>query len=186
MKGTRNLLWLVPFFLVIAGPFWWPPVAGFLKPRGEFNFDARSPEDKVKTFALEEMVLTQSRGNQREMRLQSQRVFTTDSDELLQLEKVEAELNGKDGDTVQVVSGKGVLATREQKLTLLDDVLLTSRDDYVMHTSVLVYTIEDKELRSDEEVRLASGSINVSGTGMTYDMESGVLTVGGRVHFEAW
>jgi len=186
MKGTRNLLWFVPLFFLITGPIWWPQVADFLKPRGEFNLDARSPEDKVKTFSLEEMVLTQSRGNQREMLLQSQRVFTTDSDELLQLEKVEAELYGKDGDTVQVVSGKGVLETREQKLTLLNDVLLTSRDDYTLHTNELVYNIKYKELRSDKQVRLASGSINVLGNGMTYDIASGALTVGGRVHFEAW
>ena len=83
MKGTRNLLWFVPLLFLVSGPIWWSPMARFLKPRGEFNLDARSPMDKVKTFALEEMILTQSRGNQREMLLQSQRVFTTDSDALM-------------------------------------------------------------------------------------------------------
>lgn len=186
MKGRRNLLWFVPVSLIVSGPVWWPPVASFLEPRGEFNLQARSPEDKVKTFSLEEMILTQSKGNQRELRLHSQKVFTIGSDELLQLEKVEAELYAKSDNTVQVVSGKGLLETKAQKLTLLDDVRLTSMDDYTVQTDALVYDINAKEIHSDKEVRLASGRMNVLGKGMKYDIESGVLTVGGRVRFEAW
>lgn len=186
MKGKRNLLWLVPVLAAASAPAWWTPVAHFLRPRGEFNVQAQSPEEKVKSFELDDIVLTQSQGNREEMRLKADRIYTINSDANLELEGVAADLYSSSGDPLHITSTTGLFDTSSQKLTLAGDVRLMARQGYTLQTETLSYLTRARKAQTNDSILMTGPKMEVRGTGMTYDLTAGILTLGGRVTFLAW
>ena len=189
MKGVRNLLWAVPVGLTLSAPVWWPAVGGFLKPRGPSGpAMLSSTSDPKLVFSLADMVLDQNRGEQREMQLRSRRVFTEESGDFLHLTGVDAELFGRYGRKMQVASRRGSYDIPSQELTLEEEVRIATQEGLTMETEALTFGMRDKTLRSDELVQLAGRNMKISGQGLRYDLQSGVLTIGGkgeRVRFES-
>ncbi len=90
MINRRNLLWLVPAMAMVSAPLWWPLAHQFLEPRGDFSVppSISGPRDQI--FTMENMTLSQHRGEVEELRVTAARVRTGDNQKDMEMEEVTA------------------------------------------------------------------------------------------------
>jgi LPS export ABC transporter protein LptC len=73
---------------------------------------------------------------------------------------------------------------KKQLLTLSDQVRVESTEGYTISSSLLHYDDRQKEITTEENVRITTDDMVIKGTGLRYNMETGAYRVDGRVDFQ--
>ena len=175
--SSRNLLWQLPLLVLLTMPVWWGFAAEFLR------FERRvltSGEETVTSFEMEGVVLSQSKLGVEEMVLNTKRLYSKDDQKILYFDGVEVLLLG-DGKPMEVKGGSAVYNTRQQVMTIMDDVRLVTADNYIMKTPVMRYLTKYKKIKSAESVEFKGERLQISGRSFMYDLDTGNFRVGSRV-----
>ena len=174
----RNLLWLLPLLVLISSPVWWRLTADLLKPRGDFVTRGHDAPKKNTAFTMDDVHFAQSRKGKEELRLTAKRIFSGDSDNVLQLETIQAVTGGKE-DWTHISSERGRYTIKEEILTLLGNVLVTGHQGFEMRTQVLHFLTRLNKMNTTSRVHLTGKDTTVTGGGMSYDFKTGVIRIGG-------
>jgi LPS export ABC transporter protein LptC len=167
--------------VALASPLWWPVVADFLRPRGGFADNQTPPVVQYQQFAMEGVLFTRSTGGRQDVQITATRLTTTERENELYLEEVDALLYGDSGSPFHVTSGVGLYDTDHLTLTLEKQVRVQLANDYELHTDLLLYNEKAGRVVSETPVRLEGPDLEVHGQGMTYDLATGSYTVAGRL-----
>lgn len=181
MNLKRNATWLLPLLLILSGPLWWPAAGQLLKPRGGFDRPVPPATVKLKTFVMDQVVLTQNRGGRDELIIRAARVNSSVHDDLLELEGIEATLLGRDGRATVLTGGEAFYHNGQQVITVIDNVRLRTPDGQEIKTEALRYLARFQKVKTAEDVWFSDPGIQVSGGNLFYDLADGNFRVGGRV-----
>lgn len=186
MSGSRNLLWLLPLFLLLTSPLWWPVTAGFLTPRSsELPALTGGSSSQQSSFRLEQLEFLQhSQGNE-EIRLKAAQASTSATEAPIILEEIDTIINDKAGKVLLLRGDKGVYDSRQQILTLTDSVKVTTAEGYILTAQSLRYLNRHKLLESDQPVRLTGPDMEILAGTLSLNTETRSLSLGGRVRFRS-
>lgn len=184
MSGARNILWLLPLLLAMSWPAWGGLLVEFLTPRGSFE-TATASESRGKTFTMEEVLFKQFSQGIEDWRIVTSRLSSRPgSEDLMQMEAVDAQLFEDGRGKFHIVSRNGAYDMKKQLLTLSDQVRVESTEGYTITSSLLRYDDRQKEITTEEKVIITTDDMVIKGTGLRYNMETGAYRVGGRVDFQ--
>ena len=181
MRGTRNLLWLLPLAVLCAAPLWWPRAAAFLRPRGNFGLAEPATEDQPRTFAMHQVTLSQSRAGVEELEIVARRVTTPQGESHLEMEEVQAVLFDRRKQPTRITGGQASYDSAAQALIIPDHVTVSSTNGYEMTTASLEYQSTARRIATRDAVSIVGPAIAVQGQGLRYDLDSGDFQVDGRV-----
>ncbi|MDA8164733.1 MAG: LPS export ABC transporter periplasmic protein LptC [Desulfobacteraceae bacterium] len=194
---ARIIALLIPLFLLLAAPLWYPAAADFLSPPHGLAAGPAKGAD-IRQFALTGVRFSQSRGGRPEWQIKAARLITAGGrDDQLHLEKVVAVLHGqgkdngkgketaqdeeKDGSRFHITSDKGVYDSKALVLTLVNEVLVRMGNGYELRTDTLQYLEKTSMVQTSAPVSLVGKDLTVSGRGMAYNLKTGSYAVGGRL-----
>jgi LPS export ABC transporter protein LptC len=181
MRGTRNLLWLLPLASLAAAPLWWPKAVAFLRPRGDFGLAAPVTEEQPRTFTMQQVILSQSRGGVEELEIVARRVTTPQGESHLEMEEVQAVIFDRQKKPTRITGGQASYDSDAQALIIRDHVIVSSTSGYEMTTDSLEYQSSARRIATRDAVAIVGPAINVKGQGLRYDLDSGDFQVDGRV-----
>lgn len=181
MNFKRDFIWVLPLLLIVTGPLWWSTAADILKPRGNFDRSTPSAIEQLKSFVMEDVLLTQSRGGRDEFFLKAARVNSGLQADVLELETIEVQLLRGDGQAIRISGGEGFYHTSQQIITVIDKVRVQTPEGQEMHTEALRYLLKYRKVKTAEAFRLKDQRALISGGNLTYDLLSGNFRVGGGV-----
>lgn len=182
---SRNLLWQIPILFAVLSPLWWGGVADFLTlERQTATTTQENPPDS--SFTMLGVILAQAKGGKEDIRLHAERMYSEEDQSVIFLRQTKTALLGKNDSVVNVTGGEAIYDTKQQILTLLEDVTIVTDDNTVVNTPVMRYLSKYKKLKSAAEVELLSEGMSITGTSFMYDLLTGNLRVGRRVHCKMW
>jgi LPS export ABC transporter protein LptC len=182
MTGVRNTLWLLPLFLLVSWPVWGGYLVAFLSPRG--SFETPATDSPGKTFTMQEVLFSQLKGGTEDWKIVTDRLFSLPgSEDVMRMESVDALLFEKGASKFHIVSGKGEYDMEKQVLVLIDKVSVEAKQGYTISSDLLQYHDQNKEIRTDEKVQINTEDMDIRGTGLLYNMQTGAYRVDGRVEF---
>ena len=180
---ARHLFWLAPLALLLTSPLWGPPVARFLLPRiSETSAKGAELKSAGKTFAMEDIVFTQSNKGKRQWRLKAASLYTAGSEEDIRLDTVEAEFIGDDDTQRTTISGDRARYQSDlQLLSINDNVAVKAANGYEMHAPQLRFQEKERLLLADNGVTVTGERFQVTGQRLRYDLATNDVRVEGRV-----
>mgnify|MGYP005840007841 CR=1 FL=1 len=182
MIRTRNLLWIIPLVIIAASPLWKKPVVDFLRPRGGFETGTAPPE-VLKSFSLEDVTFLQSKAGRAEMKLKAETLFTAEDENLMHMKEVNAVIFHEDSTSdIHITGRKAVYNTKQEIVTLSDNVRVVTADGKELKTSKLDYSAREEVIRTDKPVVMTDNDMRLTGKkGLYYNLQSGDFKVDGRV-----
>jgi LPS export ABC transporter protein LptC len=182
MIKRRNLIWLIPLALTITFPAWRIPVAGFLAPRHGSDYSAAQTAGHRQDFTMETVKILQSKSGRITAEIRAEKAFTTRIPDEYILDTVEATLLNNRGESTFVTAENGIFDGASQQLTLKDEVVITKNGgSQQLFTDLLYYDDGRQLVNCPGSTRLLGEDIDITGTGLDYDVEKGVYQLGGRV-----
>lgn len=181
MRGTRNLLWLLPLASLATAPLWWPLATAFLRPRGDFGVAAPATAEQPRTFAMQQVTISQSRDGVEELQIVAQRVTTPQGESHLEMEEVQAVVFDRQKKPTRITGGQASYDSEAQELNIRDNVTVSSTTGYEMTTDSLEYQLVERLIATRDAVDIVGPAIKVQGKGLRYDLDSGDFQVNGRV-----
>ncbi len=180
MRGSRNLLWLLPLLLLAAAPAWWPMVVGFLQPRGDFIL-TQSSNGKERIFSMEDVFFTQSKNGEIDLEVKAKQILTSKGESEVQLKHVLAVVHDENGQPIEITGGIAQYDTKEQILRVRDNVEISSPEGYRLQTEALQYSAIPGTIENDNPVIIQSKSLKASGTGFRLNVATGDFLLNGRI-----
>lgn len=182
MIKRRNFIWLIPLALVTTFPIWRIPVGTFLTPRVDYDVPATQGVEKRQNFNMETVKILQSKNGKVTAEIRAKNAFTTDTPNEYILDKVTADLFNNEGDPTNVVALRGIFNGSTQHLTLMDNVIITKASaNQRLYTDLLYYDDSKRLVNCPGKTRMEGDGIEVTGTGLDYDIQQGMYQLGGRV-----
>lgn len=182
MIKRRNLIWLIPLVFIITFPVWRIPAARFLAPRSQSDYSTAKTAGDRQDFTMEKVKILQSKSGRVTAEIRAQKAFTTAKPDEYILGTVEATLLNDRGESTFVTADSGIFDGASQKLTLKDNVVITrSSGNQQLFTELLYYEDSRRLVNCPGKTRLIGKDIEITGTGLDYDVEKGVYQLGGRV-----
>ncbi|MCW5198447.1 LPS export ABC transporter periplasmic protein LptC [Desulfobulbus sp. F4] len=181
----RNLLWIIPLGLIVSSPLWKGAAAEFFKPRGGYDAAAElaSYTQERQDFVMENVILTFTSKGELTWTVNAEQARTGKSDREIDMTTVHAVYSKKGDDPITVNSRKGSYQMEEKHLILTDDVVLVKPVQHEeLHTELLHYDDQSKQLISPEAVQINGPTFNLRGSKMEYDVSTKAYNFGGRVH----
>lgn len=182
MLKPRNLLWIIPIFLLITFPLWRIPLVSFLEPRGGYDPSFGKRDQDVHNFLLENIVILQDQEGQRTAIVRANQAYTTEIPNELRLTEVDADLFSEEGEQVHVIARQGNYNTDTRQLLLKEDVsVVRVSEDQKLFTDTLYYYDETRTIRSPSPTRLVGKNIEINGQSLDYNVATNQYKIGGRV-----
>ncbi len=180
---VRHLFWLTPLVLLLTSPLWGPPAARFLHPRiSETSGKGAELESVGKTFAMQDIVFTQSNRGKRQWRLKAASLYTAGSEDDIRLQAVQAEFIGNDHSQRTTISGDRARYQADRRLlSINDNVTVKAANGYEMHTPQLRFQENKRLLLADNGVTVSGERFQVTGQRLRYDLATNDVRVEGRV-----
>jgi len=179
----RNLLWLIPLLLLVTFPAWRLPLASFLEPRGGYDPDFGTRDQNVHNFIMEKVLIIQDQLGEKTAEVRAESAYTTDIPNEFELTTVDADLFGKDGQTVVIKANRGLYNTETRKLTLKQNVRVSREaENQYLFTELLYYNDSDQTIQSPVDTRLVGSNMEINGSSLDYDITTNQYKIGGRVH----
>jgi len=131
---------------------------------------------------MKDVHLFQHRNTQLELSATTPLLHSNDITKNLFFSTLRATLTGKNQHDTKISSKQGSYNLQKSQLSLKDSVILKNAD-FIGKTDALDYFQEKKLAKTDSDVLLQNENITITGTGMTYYLDSGSLMLGekGRV-----
>jgi LPS export ABC transporter protein LptC len=178
----RNLVWLVPLFLLFSFPLWRPPLAAFLAPRGGYDPSLAQNRPDSQDFVMNRVHITQSHRGKNTLDIVSEQAMTGQTTDEFRMDQIKAVITGKDGKLSYVSARKGVFDKATSLLTLIDDVVINKPSEkYEITTQLLHYDDKTKIAHCPGATRLKGEKITIKGGSLTYNTTAGSYDIGGRV-----
>lgn len=174
--NTRRLSWQLPALILLTAPLWHGPMARFLT-LGEIHTAAPLHQDS--SFTLEDVRFSQTRQGVEEVVLRAKSLRGIDDNSVFTLEGADARRLGPR--PVHITGGTALYDPNTQILTLLDSVVVQTTD-LVIKTPALRYLTRFETLKSAAPIEIVGQGLTITGTTFMYNLESGALRVGERVH----
>ncbi len=178
----RNFIWLIPLALITTFPAWRIPVGKFLTPRSEHDYSVAKTSGDAQNFNLETVKILQSKNGKITAEIHAKKAFTTETPDEYALAEVDAVLYNNEGEPTNVEAKRGVFNGTSQQLTLMDDVVIIKvSEEQRLYTDLLHYDDETRRVHCPGETHIKGQDIDITGTGLKYDIERGFYELGGRV-----
>ncbi len=182
MIKRRNLIWLIPLFLMVTFPVWKIPVGNFLTPRVTYDKIDTKRDLEAQNFNMETVRILQSKNGKITAEIHSKSAFTTEKPNEYILDKVNADLFNNEGQATNVVAERGIFNGATQHLTLMDNVVITKPSaEQRLFTDLFYYDDKNRKVNCPGKTRIKGETIEVTGTSLDYDVELGYYEMGGRV-----
>lgn len=185
MRGIRNILWLLPLLLLVTWPLWGGPVEDFLAPPKHADSTEQSTLPTPKNFSMDGVIFHQDKEGIKDWRINTKRLYTVGGESRLKMEQVQATVFKEQQPRFHITSNEGLYDSKRQLLTLMDNVNVVNGEGDEIKTSVLQYDDKNREIETDAPVQIESKNIEITGTGLKYNMDSGAYEIGGRMQFKA-
>jgi LPS export ABC transporter protein LptC len=184
LKNPRNLLWLIPLFLLVSSPLWIPPLSVFLTPRGGFDASLVDPlrEGQEEHFIMDAVTITMFNWGREDWIVNARRAFTGNTDREIGMEEVDAVYTGDEQERTLITSARGLYNVDDRHLILVDDVVIVkpvSRQE--MYTDLLHYYNTTKLVVCPGDVELRGPDFTITAGRLDYDMRNDNYDFSGRV-----
>lgn len=181
ISGSRNILWLLPLFLLVTSPLWKPSVVDFLAPRGDFDVESVMPVT-ARSFVMTEVRMDRWLHGEPDMLLAASRVQSGrwDDNDFFLID-IDVRLFADGAEKAHIAGGEGMYEAVQEILTLVDDVTVEVEDEYVLSTDALRYLVKYKTMKTAAGILFETEGAVVRGGNMRYNLESGAYRVGGGV-----
>lgn len=183
MLNRRNLLWLIPLFLLSSFPVWRLPLASFLQPRGTYDPVAEEGIQDRHNFAMDKVIIIQNQAGKTTAEIRAEQALTSDKPHEYILITVDADLYSEENDQVKIRAQKGLYNTETRQLTLSGSVhverIATKQQ---LFSELLYYFDHNRTIKSPGATRLLGEQIEIKGSSLDYDIVSGHYAIGGRVY----
>ena len=181
MRGSRNLLWILPVLVVVLAPLWWDAVGNFLSPHSDIAGSKAETEKRLQVFVMDDVLLKQHNNGVEEWSIRSKQLSSSDGGNTLLFDGVNADLF-REGAVLFHIAGKaGRYEQKKQRLGLAGNVRVEHKKGAVLHTQQLYFWDKDARITTKYPVRMVGDGMKVQGKGFEYDLDSGAYKVGGRV-----
>jgi len=97
------------------------------------------------------------------------------------LEGIEAAFYIEEGGVIRLKGDRGKILHETKDIELQGNIVVFTTDGYQLTTDGLHYFDGAKQIRSSQRVDIAGNGLKITGEGMSIDLVTGKLTMGGRV-----
>jgi LPS export ABC transporter protein LptC len=97
------------------------------------------------------------------------------------LEGIEAVFYIEKGGAIRLTGDSGKILHETRDIELQGNIVISSADGYQVMTDSLQYDDGERKIRSSQRVDIAGKGMEITGMGMSIDLVTGKLTMGGRV-----
>ena len=182
MISRRNLIWLIPLFLVLSFPLWRPPVASFLTPRGGYDESLANRKLDEHNFTMEQVRITQSEKGKITLEIQARQAYTGQTQDDFAMEEVDAVITADSGEQTFITARKGLLDKKNAILTLIDEVVVIKpKDKYELYTDLLIYNDKTNIANSPGKTQLLGEKIEIKGNNLIFNTKTEAYELSGRV-----
>lgn len=176
--NERHLFWQLPIALLLTSPLWHGAAANFLTL--EQQVSSASPVHQDSNFSMEDVVFLQAKQGINELLLQAKHLRGAGENNGFFLEEADAKRLGPN--PAHITGGNAHYDSRHEILTMLDDVVIKTRDLEVK-TPVMRYLTKFETVKSAADVEITGQGFAISGTSFMYNLANGNLRIGKRVNF---
>ena len=183
IRNPRNLLWLLPLFLLVSSPLWLPPFSRFLRPPGGYDeVAAKVAAEQTRHFVLDAIVISLASQGRRTWTIHAARAFTGKTDRDISMEKINALYLSETGEQTIITSNKGTYRVDKRHMTLTEDVVIRKPAKHQeMYTEILHYYDADKMVISPVDVMIKGENFTIFGGRLDYDLTSDAYEIGNHV-----
>ncbi|HSR35914.1 MAG TPA: LPS export ABC transporter periplasmic protein LptC, partial [Desulfurivibrionaceae bacterium] len=165
MTGSRNLLWMIPLALLLGWPVYGPPLARFLAPRGDFG-KAGEVGVATKRFVMEDVFYIQEKGGKTDWHIRTNRLATDRANsDLMEMAAVKGTFFRNNAENMQVTASSGLYDSKNEVLTLRNNVDLLTADGYTIRSEQLAYHEQDKLITTRSPIRMTGKKLDIRGNG---------------------
>ena len=183
LLNSRNIIWLVPFALLLTFPLWRIPLAAFLAPRGGYDPALAQNRSDAHDFTMNTVHITQSHNGKTTLDLIATRAMTGKTTNEFKMEDVNATIITEQGEHTYVTARKGVFDKGSSQLSLIDDVVIKKpKDKYEIYTDLLHYNDKTKIAHCPGPTRLTGDKVSIKGGSLKYNTLTSSYDIGGRVY----
>jgi LPS export ABC transporter protein LptC len=173
MKFHRNIIWLVPLFIIVSYPLWSIPVGNFLTPRGGFDPAPKKEQAEGHDFNMDNVKILQNQQGQKTAVIRAQRARTGEDPNVIIMELVSADLFDTAGNITTVLANNGQYSTTSKMLTLSGDVVINKTvDKQFLYTDLLLYDSDRRTVNCPGKTRLEAEQAQIDGGNLHYDIKS--------------
>ncbi len=173
VKKPRDLLWMLPLLFLVGMPIWKPPVAAFLKPRGDFATIDPLAEKQEQNFIMDSITLTLTSQGKQEWVVRAQRAFTGKTDREIGMIGVNALYTGKKQRPTRITANRGTYLMDDRHLILIENVVIFKPDTHErLNTELLHYYDATKMAVSPVDVDIVAPSFSLHAGRMDYDLST--------------
>jgi LPS export ABC transporter protein LptC len=187
MIKVRNLFWFISLLLLLTYPVWRSPIAHFLEPPGEIPGGEVQKTKLPRSLDMEGVNFSQFIDGVREWHIAAAGLHAENAENDLYLEQVRAQFTGTQSTAAEslpetnIRCGRSSYEREKNLLTLQENVVVTTEDGYEMHTALLRYLEDTRQLHADSGVRIHGRGVIVEGRELVYNIDSQYLQVTGQV-----
>jgi LPS export ABC transporter protein LptC len=179
-KGAKTAILAVLIASLIFLSFLMENQIRTVRERSGTNDALVSPAD----IALTDLTVYQTRKGSVEWKIHAQSAEWFERENRVDITRARAEMNSVSGRTVRFAGERGAIDTQTYDFTLDnagEDLQVDVGDGYTLQTKSLEWTNRDREIRSDQPVRIIGPDFSADGDGFRFDAGGERLTVRGGV-----
>lgn len=143
--------------------------------RREGTLRVTAPESKNIGVRMDQVRYSSTSWGRLEWELEADRATRLKNEDVMRLETVSLRFYPKRGRPYLLKSKDGTLREKTGEMTATGGVRLTFEDGYELLTSRLRYSLKSREMTSDDPARILSRGMEITGTGLVIEPESGRL-----------
>ncbi len=175
--NSHRLAWQLPLLMLLTLPLWQGAMTRFLTlEQGQ----ATAPLHQDTSFLLEELLFREINHGGDALSFKAKRLHGRDQASDFSMEGIDATRLGPE--PLHITGNSATFDQSRQILTLLDTVVVETAK-LVVKADAMRYLLKFGVLKSAAEVEMKGEGIELSGTSFMYNVKSGGLRVGQRVHF---
>ena len=183
MKFHRNTIWLIPLLFIITFPLWSTPVGNFLTPPGDFDPTPKNQKSDTHNFNMDTVKILQNQKGRKTALIRAAKARTGDTPDLLVMEFVSADIFDDEGNITKIIANTGKYDTKNNILTLIDDVVVNKiKDRQFLYTQLLRYDSERRTVHCPGKTRLEGDNVTIDGGSLEYDIKSETYIIDNRVN----
>ncbi len=183
LLNSRNIIWLIPFALLLTFPLWRIPLAAFLAPRGGYDPALAQNQPNTHDFTMNSVHITQSHNGKTTLDLLATRAMTGNTTNEFKMENVNATIISDLGEQTYVSARNGLFDKASSLLSLIDDVVIKKpKDKYEIYTDLLHYNDKTKIADCPGATKLIGKKVSIKGGSLKYNTLTSSYDIGGRVY----
>lgn len=141
--------------------------------RGEGGLKVTAPETRNIGVKMDRVRYSSSREGRTEWELEAEEATRLKNEDVMRLRSVSLRYYPATGKPYVLKSREGALMESAGVMSAEGDVVLTFEGGYELRTSRLDYSMKKREMTSDEEARILSKGMDITGRGIVIEPDKG-------------